>query len=212
MAYDSTYFPGAEDDFSQQQKKTGFSWDGFRQITNGLRDDVDPMETLRYMEKFNGEYFRHWTFTDKRGRPMFIVARYYKDGKKEDRPFTPWTNGQETRWRSKNLEGAALPLYNLVGLEAEPNLPVLMTEGQKNAEQAREPLADRYVTTTVYRSLRKQTLSRCAVGRSTIGLIPITRAGRSSRRCGSYWNRWTYGFLPYTRRRASLKDGIYQTR
>jgi putative DNA primase/helicase len=159
ITYDSSYFPGVDDDFSRpiEQEKKG-PWDGFTQITTGLRDAIDPMETLLYHERYNGAYSNHWTFTDKRGKPMFIVARYYKEKKKEDRPFTPWTDGTNIRWRSKNLEGVLLPLYNLVGLESNQNLPVLLLEGQKNAEQSRTVLDGLFVTSSVYRSPKKTDL------------------------------------------------------
>lgn len=153
--HDFTYSESADDDFSQPKKK-GDYWDGFSQVIIGSSSHPDPEECLRFHEKFFGEFQRYWMFTDKKGRAMFLVARYYdKDGKKNDRPFTVWTNSEERRWRSKNLEGVQVPLYNLPQFEADQNLPILMVEGQKNAEDAKQVLQSDYVCSSVYRSVKK---------------------------------------------------------
>ena len=144
--YDASYFPSEKDVFEAPK---GY-WDGYRELGRGIENAPDPMETLLYNEKlFKSKYFKHWVFTDKKGLPLFLVARYYDgSGKKGDRPFCLWTNGTEYKWRAKNLESCLRPLYNLTEFTKE--LPVLMVEGQKNAHQAHEVLKADFICTTLY--------------------------------------------------------------
>lgn len=154
--YDSSYFPGANDNFTPT--KSGDFWEGFRQLNRSSKDFPEPLESIQYMSKFFGEYKQHWTFTDQKGLPLFIVARFFKDGKKNDRPFTLWTNGTEKKWRAKNLEGVKLPLFNLPEFTLKQNIPVLMVEGQKCADAAHQILSENLVCSSVYRSIDKTEL------------------------------------------------------
>ena len=155
MDHDPSYFPSDKDDFSIPKKKGGF-WDGFREYGRGCANAPDPIESIVYCETlFKAKYERHWVFQDKKGYPVFLVARYRdSEGKKADRPFSVWTDGDSFRWRSKNITGP-IPLYGLPQFEEKQNLPVLMVEGQKNAEDAKQSIGEDFVCTTVYRSIKK---------------------------------------------------------
>ncbi len=85
--HDPSYFPSDNDDFSAPKKKGGF-WDDFREYGRGCSSAPDPVESIRYCEKlFKAKYERHWVFEDKKGFPVFLVARYRDDeGKKADIP------------------------------------------------------------------------------------------------------------------------------
>jgi putative DNA primase/helicase len=61
----------------------------------------------------------------------FWVLRFEKDGKKTFRPMT-WRRG---KWARKGYP-APRPLYNLAGLAANPEAPVLLVEGEKSADAA----------------------------------------------------------------------------
>lgn len=151
--HDSSYFPDPNDDFTAPKVK-GDYWSGFRCITRGLENAPNPLEAIKFHEKYFGEYKTHWIFTDKKGFPLFLVARFFKD-KKSDRPFSLWTNGTETKWRSKNMEGI-LPLYNLPSFDQFQNLPILLVEGQKCAEAGK--IIPGYISTAVYRAFDKTDL------------------------------------------------------
>lgn len=149
--HDPSYFPSDKDDFTPPK---GGYWDNFRQVGRGLTDSPDIMPTLKYFEKNWGEYVKHWIFADKKGLPLFIVSRFFKDGKKNDRPFCLWTNGTEYKWRSKNLTDILLPLYNLPEFSARQNDPILMTEGQKNAEDLKQVISDEYICTAYFKDIK----------------------------------------------------------
>ena len=154
--HDQSYFPGPDDNFVP--KKSGDFWDGFTCNTRAIKDAPDPIENIQYLQKHFGEYQKHWTFTDKKGLPFLIIARFLKDGKKNDRPFTVWSRGKERKWRAKNLEGCKNPLYGLPVFEARQNLPILMLEGQKNAEDALGALQEDFVCTSLYGGVKNTDL------------------------------------------------------
>ena len=82
-------------------------------------------------------------YTDAAGRLLLLHYRFdLGGGKKTYRPLS-WQNGA---WVWKDPPGP-LPLYGLADLAAHPDKPVLLVEGEKTAEVARE-LLDDYVVTT----------------------------------------------------------------
>ncbi len=86
--------------------------------------------------------FRH-EYTTADGSLIFYHCRFDPpDGKKKFRPLS-WCDG---RWQWKDPEGL-LPLYGLADLDAHPDKPVLLVEGEKTAEVAREILPDFVVVT-----------------------------------------------------------------
>lgn len=174
--HDPSYFPSDKDDFTPPKTEDD-PWAGYTQVGRGLPDSPDIMPTLKYFVKMWGDFFKHWTFTDKKGQPLFIVARYYKDGKKDDRPFSLYTNGTEMKWRSKNLVDVELPLYNLPEFALRQNDPILMTEGQKNAEDLKQVIGDKYICTAYFKGI-KHTNIECLRGRTVYYWTDPDDAGR----------------------------------
>lgn len=173
--YDSSYFPSSSDDFTPT--KSGGFWDDFVQLNRTVKEFPDPIKDINYATKFFGEYKQHWTFTDKKGLPLFIVARYFKDGKKNDRPFTLWSKGSEKKWRAKNLEGVKLPLFNLPEFDNNQNLPILIVEGQKCAAASHHVLLKDFVCSSIYRSVDKSDLEPLR-GRTVYYWLDPDTAGR----------------------------------
>jgi hypothetical protein len=91
-----------------------------------------------------------WEYRDTAGCLLFYVARYEreetgKDGERKVRKVTPavtWGHGEDDRqhWRAK---GRALDIFfGLDQLGARPHAPVLIVEGEKAAEIARQIFPD----------------------------------------------------------------------
>ena len=105
LNYDNTYFPGKDDDFTPTQNKSkGDFWDGFSPYSCKKGEsypDFDPTFFERHWGKFSGD----WDFYSG-GKFIMKVCRFIDDtGKKSDRPFTAWTNGQIKKLRSKRPIG-----------------------------------------------------------------------------------------------------------
>jgi RecA-family ATPase len=80
-------------------------------------------------------------YTDVSGGLLFYIYRWeWPNQKKEFRPLTLWRNGT-LRWEWKAAP-APRPLYGLAKLEARPDAPVLICEGEKKAEVAQELLPE----------------------------------------------------------------------
>lgn len=84
-----------------------------------------------------------WRYLSPVGNPLMAVARY--EGP-EGRTFVPWSINGGSAWKPKSLP-APRPLYGLNLLEARPNAPVLVVEGEKAAEAAKT-LLPTYVVVT----------------------------------------------------------------
>lgn len=144
LKHDPSYFP--DDARYEPKESTGDFWAGYSQIINGI--DHPPAIDLKWYEDKFGKSEAQWKFI-KKGKVVSIVVRFRDDlGKKNDRPFTLWTNGNETKWRAK-----ALPeniIYNIDQLEEFPNRRVLLTEGQKNGEILKEFLGDDFISVAWY--------------------------------------------------------------
>lgn len=89
-----------------------------------------------------------WCYRNAQGEAMFYIARYDKpDGSKVIRPRV---YGRDSRgkdiWQWK-APPAPRPLYNLDNLARYPDRPVLIVEGEKTADKARELLPDYAVVT-----------------------------------------------------------------
>lgn len=135
---------------SYKKPETGY-WAGFRCLPSGI--DNPPKIDYAWHEKSHGKFERDWDFYGKSGKLIFKVARFRdSEGKKADRPFTLWQKDEVIKWRAKKIEGKT-PLYNLLNLMKKEELPVLLTEGQKNAEDSRPVLEKHFVTTSTYGKL-----------------------------------------------------------
>lgn len=87
---------------------------------------------------------QYWVYKDDVG-PFQIKARYEPAGGRKQ--IVPWTwHEGDRRWRAKGI-AKPRPLYGLEHLAARATHPVLITEGEKACEAARE-LAPRYVCVT----------------------------------------------------------------
>lgn len=75
-----------------------------------------------------------WCYRDKDGQPLFYIARYdTPDGKQ----IVPWSWLSSGRWIAKGWP-APRPLYGLDLLALSPALPVMIVEGEKAADAARQ--------------------------------------------------------------------------
>jgi predicted P-loop ATPase len=81
-----------------------------------------------------------WEYLNSDGRLIFVVCRYGDDSSKTYRPWS-WDGA---RWVCKAHDDGR-PLYNLKGLSDLPNAPVLIVEGEKCVEAAKEVLGKWYV-------------------------------------------------------------------
>ncbi len=141
--HDPTYFPGSEDNFTPPKTKGGF-WDGFRQDTRGI--DSPPELDVSWYEKNWGDHEQSWTFYNSKNKLIMYAARFRdSNGKKNDRPFTLWTNGTEYKWRAKGLPAGEIPFWGLPELLARPNDPFILFEGQKDSSAAAAVIGDEYV-------------------------------------------------------------------
>lgn len=85
-----------------------------------------------------------WTYRDATGkRVLLCVARYATPKGKEYRPWLP----DGARWKCR-AHPEPRPLYGLNLLARNASLPVLVTEGEKAADAARELVGNRYAVTT----------------------------------------------------------------
>jgi putative DNA primase/helicase len=76
-----------------------------------------------------------WAYRDAAGAVLFWILRFDKADGKEVRPLTLWQEADGMRWRWKSVP-APRPLYNLDGLAARPDAPVVVSEGEKAADAA----------------------------------------------------------------------------
>ena len=148
--YDAGYFPDDKDDFTPPKKKKskddGSYWEGWHILESGMENppDFDPS----YFITLWGPLVDKWFFENEHGRIVMCVARFKKEGeRKNDKPFTLWRKGsgttQETKWRSKALDGK-YPLWGLRSILQNQTLPVLLCEGQKAAARAATVLSEKY--------------------------------------------------------------------
>lgn len=76
-----------------------------------------------------------WTYRDSQGNPLFYVARYESDGKKEIIPYS-W-NPTKKQFVQKSYARDKRPIYGLEQLTKFPTAQVLIVEGEKSADAAR---------------------------------------------------------------------------
>lgn len=113
------------------------------------RPPKDPIPEL--VHPAHGRPSNKWPYRDSRGRTLFYVARYDFDrdpytGEAPRKQIIPWTH-QDGKWVAKGPPDPR-PLYGLDFLASAPDKPVLVVEGEKAADAARQLVQDRYVVTT----------------------------------------------------------------
>lgn len=90
-----------------------------------------------------GPYSSHWDYRDPSGRLVMRVCRWEQPGGKKDiRPLTRTEDG----WKWAH-HSAPRPLFQLDRLTNEPELPVLLVEGEKTAVAAQKLFPDHIATT-----------------------------------------------------------------
>lgn len=95
----------------------------------------------------HGKPSKRWAYRNADGELLFWVYRFdKKDGSKEILPATFCENSGRRQWRWKALLPPR-PLYNLDQLAARPDAPVIVTEGEKDADAAAQ-LFPAHVATT----------------------------------------------------------------
>jgi len=130
--YDPTYFPSSTDTYEPKHE--------WYQLVNGYRNTPEfPVQ--------KNEVVR-WPLEIKKGdswRVICWIIRYKNGDKKQDIPYTLWTNSKETEWRAKMLHGVKYPLYGLRALTENPNKPFILYEGQKVPSVVQPIIGDDYV-------------------------------------------------------------------
>lgn len=95
-----------------------------------------------------GEPVRTWAYNDVDGMPLMYVARYETPEGKEIRAWTWGARGDAAPgWSCGHWNRGSRPLYRLDQLAARPESPVMITEGEPDADAAQE-LLPQYVVTT----------------------------------------------------------------
>lgn len=134
------------------KKETG-PWAGYHCLTSGHPEPPAPNYKWHAEESIKKPFEKDWDFHNKKGVVVFKVARFRDSSGKVDKPFSLWQNGDVIKWRSINIPGKK-PLYNLPDLMDRQSFSVLLTEGQKNAEDSKLILKNDFVTTCVYGNLK----------------------------------------------------------
>jgi hypothetical protein len=88
-----------------------------------------------------------WRYVDRDGRVLGYVLRFDGADGKQFRPLTPWRKGEAVVWRWVSWDGQR-PLYGLDRLARQPNLPVVVCEGEKSADAAERMLPGAVVVTS----------------------------------------------------------------
>lgn len=123
-------------------------------IENFEGDVVFPIEES-FMD-FNFEHFQHglpskiYKYCDISGQLMFVIARYDKKTGGSGKAIIPWTlrrfETKRVAWKAKAFPTPRV-LYNLDKLANNPNLPVVIVEGEKCADALQKMVSEFVVTT-----------------------------------------------------------------
>jgi len=106
----------------------------------------DALATKPIAHPSHGRPSRIWTYRDAAGGLLLEVWRFDPaSGHKQFSPLTYWHAG-DWKWKSSP---APRPLYGLDRLAAQSEAPVLITEGEKATDAARELLPDHVCVTTM---------------------------------------------------------------
>ncbi len=122
-------------------------WAGWKQVAEGV-EDWPEFIVEDWMSERWGENTARWPIMQN-GRLRAIIVRFRHGDRKDDIPFTLWTNGTETLWRAKDLP-TPRPVYGLNALAANPELPVVVFEGPRKAEPAADVIGDHYACVAWY--------------------------------------------------------------
>lgn len=88
-----------------------------------------------FVHRTFGKATQFWTYKDHDGSILFYVSRHEHNGEKE---FLPWSWSKHYKKWVNKMWPAPRPLYGLEHLKANPKAPVLIVEGEKACDAARE--------------------------------------------------------------------------
>jgi hypothetical protein len=109
--------------------------DGAGGVVSPIPDDAPPLPNKH---PSLGQPTARWTYGDAEGAALFHLWRFDPPGVgKEFRPVTLGRDAKGLRWRWK-AGPAPRPLYGLECLAARPDAPVIVCEGEKSADAARQ--------------------------------------------------------------------------
>ena len=115
-----------------------------------ITPDITEKDVDYNNKKFGCAPSAYYEYTDKLGATAFYIVRwdFIKDNqqKKETRPYT--FNVQKNEWCSNNSYPTPHPLYNLLELISRPDSPVLIVEGEKTVDAAKQLFPDFVVVTS----------------------------------------------------------------
>ena len=97
----------------------------------------------------SGTFVKSWEYKDEQGRVCGYVSRFDQPGGKKEIIQTAWAQNVETgvkAWAPKSMNKPR-PLYGLDLLVKEPKKPVLVVEGEKACDAARNLFSDMVVVT-----------------------------------------------------------------
>lgn len=106
--------------------------------------DTPPPSQHELKHPKHGKPVKRWTYKNQHGELLFYVCRFEPHGeRKQIIPLTYRQDNKGAGWRWKGLTGNTLrPLYGLDSLAAKPEATVLIVEGEKAADAARQLLPD----------------------------------------------------------------------
>jgi len=169
---------GASDGFKMLQEKNGWSFpqaleELARHLNIDIQDHAPPSVVGKVRKKSDVKQvvpvpdsapapeMRHWKlektpdrtweYRNMVGQLLYIIARYDHEDGSGKKTVVPWvygTTGEMTKpaWISKHPEHRQL--WNLPEIAARPDFPVLIVEGEKAAEAAKEMFGSALVVTT----------------------------------------------------------------
>lgn len=118
--------------------------------TNIILPDITENDVAYHSSQFTYPPSAYYKYTDKLGITAFYIVRWdfikNDQQKKETRPYS--FNVEKNEWRSNNSYPTPHPLYNLLELISRPNAPVLIVEGEKTVEAAKQLFPDFVVVTS----------------------------------------------------------------
>ena len=111
--------------------------------------DITENDLAYHNKKFGCLPSTYYKYTDQLGTTAFYIVRwdFIKDGEKKKAPLPYVFDTEKGKWMSRGYP-VPNPLYNLFELTSRPDTPVIVVEGEKTAEAAKELFPDYVVTTS----------------------------------------------------------------
>jgi putative DNA primase/helicase len=110
------------------------------------KHDRPPFKKDYYIKKF-GDFIKAWRWYDKKGNWLFCTVRFEKKkDKKTTKNVIPFS--YENKWIAKQLIDTDRPLMDLHIITKNPEKYILLVEGEKCYDAAKEKLESDFITTT----------------------------------------------------------------